>query len=154
MEYTRRDLALAYLNAHPMPEHFTPDPESLHARLKTYHQQLLRGLEQLFDVDLASDRVLQFFFRSVARSYRGNTYPLSGLIEGGLLLNRIEGSGALELCGELARRHKESQELHVDLTVKILELLKPNTGETFSTEDLATIGVDDVEPTDPDGDWL
>jgi len=153
MEYTRRDLARAYLNAFPMPEHVPVDPESLAAQLKTHHRQLLRGLKQLFEVDLNSDQVLKFFFRGVAYSYRGNTHPLSGLLEAGPLLRRVEGTGTLEICDELRQLHEKSQERHIDLVMGILELVKPAAGETFTSEDLKAIGVDDEVPTDPDHLW-
>ncbi|WP_156213523.1 hypothetical protein [Lentzea aerocolonigenes] len=153
MEYTRRDLALAYLNAHEMPESVPSPPESLAARLKTYHQELLRGLRHLFDFSLQDEPALQFFLRSVARSYRTNTYPLSGLLEGGLLFQRVEGTGTLEICAELRETHEQTQERHVDLAEMILALAKPDNGEVVTSEQLNAIGVDDVEPTDPDFEW-
>lgn len=153
MEYTRRDLALAYLNAHKMPELRPAPPESLAARLQTYHEDLLRGLKHLFSFSLQDEKALEFFLRSVAHSYRSNTFPLSGLLEGGLLFQRVEGTGTLEICTELREMHERSQERHVDLAEAILALAKPDTGETFTSEDLKAIGVDDEEPTDPDFEW-
>ncbi|MEU7479526.1 hypothetical protein AB0A63_26295 [Lentzea sp. NPDC042327] len=154
MEYTRRDLALAYLEAYPVPEHHEVDPESLYARMKTYHRQLLRGLKQLFGFDLNDDQLLKFFFRSVAYSYRGNRHPLSGVLEGGLLVKRFEGTDVMDRCVELATLHERTQERLVDLTVEILALAKPDDGTVVTTEQLQAIGVDTAEPTDPDGDWL
>ncbi len=153
MEYTRRDLALAYLNAYPVPEHHEADPESLYARLKTYHRQLLRGLKQLFGFDLNDDRVLKFFFRSIAHSYRGNSHPLAGMLEGGLLVKRVENSAVMDICAELATLHEQSQQRLVDLTVEVLALVKPDNGEVVTSEQLRAIGVDTEKPTDPDYEW-
>jgi hypothetical protein len=153
MEYTRRDLALAYLNAHETHHCGPNDPESYYVRLKTYREGLLRGLQQLFDFSLEDERVLGFFLRSVAHSYRSNTYPLSGLLEGGLLVKRVEGTGTLEIVDELREAHRQTQERHVDLAEKILALAKPDNGEVVTSEQLRAIGVDDVEPRDPDFDW-
>ncbi|WP_154697380.1 hypothetical protein [Lentzea guizhouensis] len=153
MEYTRRDLALAYLEAYPMPEHHQVDPESLYARLKVFHTQLLAGLEQLFAVDLKSDRFAHFFFGQVARSYRDNRHPTSGMLESGPLFTRPGGTELLKLCNELATLHEWSQKRLVDLTVELLAMVKPDHGEVVTTEQLRAIGVDTVKPTDPDGEW-
>ncbi|WP_285644118.1 hypothetical protein [Lentzea sp. NBRC 102530] len=154
MDYTRRDLALAYLNAHEMPE-FGPEPPaaSLATRLKTYHRELLRGLKHLFDFSLEDETALRMFLNSVAHSYRTNTTPLSGVLEGGLLYKRIDGTGMLEVCRELTELHLKSQERHVDLAVMILELAKPDDGQVVTSEQLRAIGVDDEKPTDPDYEW-
>ncbi|WP_330272504.1 hypothetical protein OG205_37175 [Lentzea sp. NBC_00516] len=153
MDYTRRDLALAYLKAHRMPEFGPTPPESLAARLKTHHEELLRGLRHLFGFSLEGEPALRFFFNSVAHSYRSNTHPLSGMLEGGLLYKRVEGTGTLEVCEELAGLHRQSQERHVDLAEMILALAKPDNGEIVTSEQLKAIGVDDEEPTDPDFEW-
>jgi hypothetical protein len=154
MDYTRRDLALAYLEAYPVPQHWEADPESLYARLKTFHEQLLAGLEQLFAIDMKSDRFVHFFFGQVARSYRDNRHPTSGMLEAGPLFRRAEGTEILKLCDELATLHSWSQKRLVDLTVELLALVKPDHGEVVTSEQLHAIGVDTVKPTDPNGDWV
>ncbi|WP_394615505.1 hypothetical protein JNUCC0626_38065 [Lentzea sp. JNUCC 0626] len=154
MDYTRRDLAVAYLNAHEMPE-FGPTPPvaSLAVRMQTYHRDLLRGLRHLFDFTLKDEPALLFFLNSVAHSYRSNTTPLSGVLEAGPLYKRVDGTGTLEVCDELHEMHRKSQVRHVDLAVMILELAKPDDGQVVTSEQLRAIGVDDEEPTDPDFEW-
>lgn len=153
-EYTRRDLALAYINAIDRMSLRDTDPESLAARLHTFHRELLRGLKQLFDVDLNSDQKINFIFHSTAHSYHSLRSPLSGLIEGaGMLHDRVEGSGVWETIEELGDMRRRAETMHVDIVEKLLHLIKPDTGETFTGEDLKAIGVDDEEPTDPDFEW-
>lgn len=154
MEYTRRDLALAYINAIDRASLRTAPPESLAARKHTFHRQLLRGLKHLFDVDLSSDKRIYFLFHSTAHSYHNLDSPLSGLIEGaGLLHDRVEGSGVWEICVELGDMRRRAEAMHVDVVEKLLHLVKPDRGETFTSEDLKALGVDDEEPTDPDYEW-
>ncbi|MFD4674153.1 hypothetical protein ACFWNN_30850 [Lentzea sp. NPDC058450] len=150
MDYTRRDLALAYLNAHPVHSCGPTDPDSYYVRLKTYREELLRGLCRLFEFSLDDEMWLKFFLHGVTRSYRGNTHPFAGMLEGGLLLERVKGSGAMEIAAELQEMHEKAAERHLDLTEKILALAKPDNGEVVTSEQLRAIGVNDVEPRDPD----
>jgi hypothetical protein len=146
MEYTRRDLAQAVLDAHPDSRRglnmfygkFSDD-------MKKHQVEIRDGLLKAFGVDLDSNMAMKMMLRGTVDSNAAIRGPMSNFGEAGLLIRRLEGSGVLDKVDEIHQLNVQSLELHLDIVEKLLELVDA-TVETVTTEDLVALGVNVTPP--------
>ncbi|PWK84083.1 hypothetical protein C8D88_109168 [Lentzea atacamensis] len=146
MEYTRRDLAQAVLDAHPDSSRglnmfygaFSDDMKAFQIRLRD-------GLLRAFGVDLNAHMPLKMMLKSTVDSNAAITSPGSGFGEFSAIDRKLEGSGVIDRMMEIARLNDESQKIHLDIVEELLGLMRP-TAEVVTSEDLKALGVDDDPP--------
>lgn len=96
MEYTRRDLAQAVLDAHPASKRglslfygaFSDD-------MKKHQVEMRDGLLKAFGINLDANPAMKFMLSATIESNAAITGPMSGMGEAGLLIQRLEGSSVL-----------------------------------------------------------
>ncbi|MFS8096574.1 hypothetical protein LFM09_05485 [Lentzea alba] len=146
MEYTRRDLAQAVLDAHPDSRRglnmfygrFSDD-------MKVHQGKLRDALLKAFGVDLDSNRAMQMMLKGTVDSNAAIRGPMSNFGEAGLLITRLEGSGVLAKVDEIYELNQLSLKAHLDIVEELLGLVD-STVQTVTTEDLEALGVDLTPP--------
>lgn len=133
VEYTRRDLAQAVLDAHPDSK---------------------RGLDLFrggFSEDMKAHqaRMRDALLKKTARSNAAITSPGDGLGEAGMLVQRLEGSGVLGRIGDIRELNEQSRTAHLDIADELLGLIGP-TVEKVTSADLKAQGVADTPPNSSD----
>ncbi|GLY52938.1 hypothetical protein [Lentzea sp. NBRC 102530] len=147
MDYTRRDLAQAVLDAHPDSRRglnmfygaFSDD-------MKEHQVQLRDGLLKAFGVDLETDRAMQMMLNATVASNAAIRGPMSNFGEAGLLINRLEGSGALDRVSEIHELNEKSAEAHLDIVEVCLGIVDSSV-QTVTTDDLVALGVNVTPPS-------
>jgi hypothetical protein len=150
MEYTRRDLAQAVLDAHPASKRglnmfygaFSDD-------MKKHQVQMRDGLLKAFGVDLDSNLPMKIMLMATVESNAAITGPMSNFGEAGLLIRRLEGSGVLAKVDEIGALNTMSRKAHLDIVEELLGLVD-STVESVTTEDLIALGVKVTPPTTDD----
>ncbi|MGW6447178.1 hypothetical protein [Lentzea sp. NPDC055074] len=148
MDYTRRDLAQAVLDAHPDSKRglnmfygkFSDD-------MKKHQVQLRDGLLKAFGVDLGTNMAMKMMLNATVESNAAITGPMSRFGEAGLLIKRLEGSGVLDKVDEIYALNKMSAKAHLDIVEEVLGLVDSSV-QSVTTQDLRAVGVDDTPP-----DW-
>jgi hypothetical protein len=164
MDYGRAELLSAYLGIDSSAYDQEMYGEYEDAR-SAWSRGLTGALGALLGVDLLAsgstpghgDPVLWFHFRQTLHSYRAQQTPTSGMLEGGLLIMRLEESGergqlVLDRLGRMAEHLAASRELHQANLETLLELLLGDRAELrFSPDDLRAAGFDpDTRPSRAD----
>lgn len=139
---------------------------ALNAALREHRQQLSAGLQQLFGISLAEPATVPILHRLVLRQIDNTVRsclalrtPMSGYLEGGLLIRTFREAGdagqrVLESAEQIARLAKQSYEAHLDSLEALFELLAgEHTDRRLTREDLLAIGVDDTPPSTLDYPW-
>lgn len=150
MEYTRRDLAQAVLDAHPDSKRglnmfygaFSDD-------MKKHQVEMRDGLLKAFGVDLDSNMAMKLMLNATVESNAAITGPMSGFGEAGLLIRRLEGSGVLAKVDEIYALNKMSKKVHLDIVEELLGIVD-STIESVTTEDLIALGVNVTPPKTDD----
>lgn len=150
MDYTRRDLAQAVLDAHPDSKRglnmfygrFSKD-------MKAFQVRLSDGLQKAFGLNPKARTPLYFMLKSTVDSNAAITSPGSGFGEFSLLTRKLEGSRVLDRMREIDELNGRSREIHLDMVEELLGLMGA-TGEVVTSEDLRAIGVDDTPPNEND----
>ena len=146
MEYTRRDLAQAVLDAHPDSHRglnmfygrFSDD-------MKAFQICLRDGLLKAFGVDLDAHMPLKMMLKSTVESNAAITSPGSGFGEFSAIARKLEGSGVIDRMMEIVRLNDESHRIHLDIVEELMTLMQPTT-QVVTSEDLKALGVDDSPP--------
>ncbi|NKE55999.1 hypothetical protein FXN61_03820 [Lentzea sp. PSKA42] len=146
MEYTRRDLAQAVLDAHPDSNRglnmfygaFSDD-------MKKHQVKMRDGLLKAFGIDLNAHMALKMMLKSTVDSNSAITSPGSGFGEFSAIARKLEGSGVIDRMMEIARLNDESQKIHLDIVEELMGLMLP-AAEVVTSEDLKALGVDDDDP--------
>lgn len=156
--YDRRAFAQAFLDAHPDARHGLYYNEAYNTALREHRQRVLDGLQRLFGLTLSiggatRHRGLLALFRSTARSYLAITGPGDGFMEAGLIFRQLAEAGVEESVHEgLARitaLNTQSRDAHLAvLETLIAVLLGDRADATFTSADLAALGVDDTAGPD------
>lgn len=153
--YDRRAFARAYLDAHPDAKDGYYYSEAYNTALREHRQRVLDGLQRLFGVTLDAEGVLAehgallMLFRGTARSCLSITAPGEGAAEAGLLFRQLAGTSAqqhvLDGLRRIADSNTRSRDAHLDVMETLIEVfLGDRAGATFTSADLAAIGVDDT----------
>ena len=146
MEYTRRDLAQAVLDAHPASKRGLDMFYGGFSKDKKEHQVRVRdGLLKAFGVDLKADMAFWMLLRSTVESNATITAPLEDFGEAGLIIRKIEGTGILGQLNDIVALNARSKQAHLDIVDELIGLLGPSV-ETVTSDDLEAIGVDDTPP--------
>ncbi|RAS68951.1 hypothetical protein C8D87_1021029 [Lentzea atacamensis] len=146
MEYTRRDLAQAVLDAHPDSSRgLNMFYGAFNDDMKAFQIRLRDGLLGAFGVDLNAHMPLKMLLKSTVDSNAAITSPGSGFGEFSAIARKLEGSGVIDRMMEIARLNDESQKIHLDIVEELLGLMQP-TAEVVTSEDLKALGVDDDPP--------
>jgi len=160
VSYDRAALVRCHLHVHADPRSgfgdYDREGDAFNAALLEYQQGLLSALEQLFGATLDlrraagfDQRVLLMLFSSTMRSYLGARTPWSGFQEAGLLITRLEATGAVgqrvnEASRTIEEAHKASQSAHLDiLDALATHVLGAQADTTFDSADLLAIGFND-----------
>lgn len=145
--YDRRALAEAWILAHPgNREGHVEGNSAYNAALVEHRQRVLATLSGLFGFDLESapalsdvDRMaLRMLIGSTTRSALAVRTPSSGFLEGGLLVNTIDGCGAAGAAVSAALERLEtlaaqSREAHVDALAALFAIfLGDRAGQVFT----------------------
>ncbi|MEU0884037.1 hypothetical protein ABZ345_36035 [Lentzea sp. NPDC005914] len=146
MEYTRRDLAQAVLDAHPASRRglnmfygaFSDD-------MKKYQVQLCDGLLKAFGVDLASNMAMKMMLNATVASNSAITGPMSNFGEAGLIIRKLEGSGVLAKVDEISALNEMSRKAHLDIVEEVLGMVD-STVESVTTAHLVALGVKVTPP--------
>ncbi len=146
MEYTRRDLAQAVLDAHPESKRglnmfygaFSDD-------MKKHQVEMKDGLLKAFGIDLDSAMAMKMMLRATVRSNAAITGPMSNFGEAGLIIRKLEGSGVLDKVNEINALNEMSAKAHLDIVEELLGLVD-STVESVTTEDLIALGVNVTPP--------
>ncbi|MFD4674152.1 hypothetical protein ACFWNN_30845 [Lentzea sp. NPDC058450] len=146
MDYTRRDLAQAVLDAHPDSKRglnmfygaFSDD-------MKAFQVRLAEGLQKAFGVNLTKLDAFTVMIRSTVDSNAAITGPGSGFGEFSLIAKKVEGSRVIERMQKIGELNTRSREIHLDMVDELLGLMEPPV-EVVTSEDLRAIGVDDTPP--------
>ncbi|MEV6714129.1 hypothetical protein AB0M48_19060 [Lentzea sp. NPDC051208] len=150
MDYTRRDLAQAVLDAHPDSKRgLDMFPGGFSADMKKHQVRMRDGLLKAFGVDLTAHAALKMMLRSTVGSNAAITSPGSGFGEFSLMARKLEGSRVIDRMLEIAELNDRSRQIHLDVVGELLGLMGPAV-ETVTTEDLRAIGVDDTPPKSDD----
>ncbi|WP_394615504.1 hypothetical protein JNUCC0626_38060 [Lentzea sp. JNUCC 0626] len=150
MDYTRRDLAQAVLDAHPDSRRglnmfygaFSDD-------MKEYQVQLRDGLLKAFGVDLSTDPAMWMMLNGTVDSNAAIRGPMSNFGEASLLHKRLEGSGVLDKVGEIYELNEKSLEAHLDIVEELLGIVDSSV-RTVTTDDLVALGVNVTPPNTND----
>ncbi|MEV8438475.1 hypothetical protein AB0425_13945 [Actinosynnema sp. NPDC051121] len=156
--YDRRAFAQAFLDAHPDARHGLYYSQAYDTALREHRQRVLDGLQRLFGLSLSFDGVTRYrgllvLFRSTARSYLAITGPGDGFLEAGLIFWQLAEAGVEEPVHEgLARitaLNDQSREAHLAVLETLLAVLLGDRADaTFTSADLAAVGVDDTAGPD------
>lgn len=150
MDYTRRDLAQAMLDAHPDSKRglnmfygrFSHD-------MKEHQVQMRDGLLKAFGVDLETNMVMKMMLNATVESNAAITGPMSRFGEAGLLVKRLEGSGVLDKVREIHALNKLSAEAHLDIVEEVLGIVDSSV-QIVTTDDLVALGVAVTPPNTDD----
>lgn len=150
MDYTRRDLAQAVLDAHPDSKRgldmfrggFSDD-------MKQHQIRMRDGLLKAFGIDLRSNPAMKMMLSATLTSNAAITGPMSGFGEAGLIIRRLEGSGVLAKVGEIRALNTMSAKAHLDIVEEVLGLVDSSV-KTVTTEDLTVLGVEATPPNSGD----
>ena len=146
MEYTRRDLAQAVLDAHPDSKRGLDMFYGAFSNDMKAHQVRMRdGLAKAFGVDLKADMALWMLLRSTVDSNAAITVPLADFGEAGLIIRKVEGTGILDHINDIAALSTMSKRAHLDVVDELIGLMGPDA-DTVTSDDLKAIGVDDTRP--------
>ncbi|MCR3746223.1 hypothetical protein [Lentzea californiensis] len=145
MDYTRRDLAQAVLDAHPDSRRgldmfrggFSKD-------MKQHQIQLRDGLLKAFGIDLKADPAMKMLLNNTVRSNAAITGPMD-FGEGGLLFRRLEGGGVLDKVDEIHALNQMSAKAHLGIVEEVLGMVDSSVW-TVTTEDLVALGVEITSP--------
>ena len=167
--YDRRAFAVAYIEAQ---KNYTGGLSELsmpyNEALREHRRQLLGGLERLFGVTLSGRRptgegngMVCWLLDMVARSHINVRTPTSDMLEGGLLIKKLEETGRSEpvFAGldHIADLADQSRQAHLDLLDLLLDILLDDRRDAvFTADDLRALGVDPTPPQEadfPDRDW-
>ena len=161
VRYDRRALVIAYVHAEAREYDgvggYLPEEDQYNEALRTYHRQVLEGLERLFGIRLGErapfgvqQASFMSLFWSTVRSYLAVQTPWSGYLEEGLLVLHLRAAGGdlFARVDQQSRRieglRKEMREAHLDLLDALVRhLLGERADLTFTSEDLRNVGVDD-----------
>jgi hypothetical protein len=124
--------------------------------LREYYRGLLTALERLFAVEFDRRRAESFNakvflmpFHGTVNSLLAARTPWSGFIEGGLIIKRLEESGApgarfLATSDRIERLHTESRAAHLEALDAIVEILLGDRADSvFESADVLAAGFDD-----------
>ncbi|MBM7859524.1 hypothetical protein [Lentzea nigeriaca] len=150
MEYTRRDLAQAVLDAHPAGKRglnmfygaFSDD-------MKKHQVEMRDGLLKAFGIDLDSNMAMKMMLKATIASNAAITGPMDDFGEVGLLIRKLEGSGVLDKVQEIHALNRMSAKAHLDIVEELLGLVD-STVESVTTEDLTALGVNVTPPKTDD----
>ena len=153
VEYTRRELAQAVLDAHPDSKRgldmfrggFSED-------MKEHQVRVRDGLLKAFGIDLKADMALYMMLRATLDSNAVIRNPMSRFGEAGLIIRKLEGTGVLEKVDEIVALNDMSARAHLDVVEKLLELMGP-TVDVVTSEDLKELGLDDTPPNQFDHEF-
>ncbi|MGW4206686.1 hypothetical protein ACWEIJ_01740 [Lentzea sp. NPDC004789] len=146
MEYTRRDLAQAVLDAHPDSRRgLNMFYGGFSNEMKKHQVRMRDGLLIAFGVDLDSNMAMKMMLNATVRSNAAITGPMSNFGEAGLIIRRLEGSGVLDKVDEIDQLNNMSKKAHLDIVEELLGLID-STVETVTTEDLIALGVNVTPP--------
>lgn len=148
-DYDRRALARAYADVHQAGGH--------RAATRVYHQQILSGLQDLFEVTLepaavpAEHRPLFDLFESTVASLGAARTPWDEHQETGPIHRCLEQTGQAPEIAAASDRIKDlvaqSREAHLDILAALLSpILGAKSAAVFTSADLRDIGVDDTPP--------
>lgn len=159
MRYDRAKLIEVYLAAEAgdgVRFGYQIEHDEYNAALREYYRGLLAALEKLFAVELDSQRAQSFdakvflkAFGNTVRSLLAARTPWSGFLEAGLLIKRLEGSGApgrrfLEASDLIEGLQKKSRAAHLEALDAIVEILLGETADSdFDSAELLAAGFDD-----------
>lgn len=147
MEYTRRDLAQAVLDAHPNSKRgLNMFYGAFSADMKKHQVRMRDGLLKAFGIDLDSNPAMKMMLNATLESNAAITGPMSNFGEAGLLIRRLEGSGVLAKVDEISALNKMSKKAHLDIVEELLGLVD-STVESVTTKDLIALGVKVTPPT-------
>jgi hypothetical protein len=146
VEYTRRELAQAVLDAHPDSKRgldmfrggFSED-------MKEHQVRVRDGLLEAFGIDLKADMALYMMLRATLDSNAAIRNPMSRFGEAGLIVRKLEGTGVLEKVDEIVTLNEMSARAHLDAVEGLLGLMGP-TADEVTSEDLRKLGFDDTPP--------
>lgn len=153
--YDRRALVEAYLDADPKSRRGFYESTAYNAALREHQLKVLGGLQELFGVvldfgALPHDRAALFMlFRATAASMLAITSPGRGTGEAGLIYRQLADAGVDEqVQAGLARiieANEQSAAAHLDVMDTLIGVLLGDRADaTFTSADLAAIGVDDT----------
>jgi hypothetical protein len=162
--YDRRAFALTYLEAQPEAELVPYYKVAYKAALRVQRQQVLVGLQELFDLSLDSanpDLITMPFslFKNTVRSYFAITHPGARYLEAGLTVGQLREAGAPgdavnEGLGRISDLNDRNRAAHLDVLAALLEIfLNDRATKVFTSADLRAIDVDDTEPKEADHPW-
>lgn len=143
--YDRHAFAQAYVDAHP-DNHAAPRGH-YDAALKVHRQQLLAGLQDLFDLTLDPEAIPEHHssvfdvFTGTVGSYLAITAPPTGAVP----------EAAVKKILDL---NQESRNAHLDILAALLDvMLEDRSAKVFTSADLRAIGIDDTPPSTTDYDY-
>ncbi|RSM75941.1 hypothetical protein DMH04_37165 [Kibdelosporangium aridum] len=152
-QYDRRALAQAYIDA--QREYNSAD--GYQAAMRVYHQQILSGLQHLFDFSFECNAIdgthkpIFLMVRNTAESSLALRTPWSTILEAGLVFRRLEEAEALQPVLEASDRInalvEQARTAHVTMLEALLDpMLGDRSSKVFTSEDLREIGIDDTPP--------
>jgi hypothetical protein len=156
--YDVRAFAKAYVDAHADSESgYMLGHESYSAAMKVHYQQILAGLQDLFEFTPDSgeqstkERAFLHLFRNLVGSYLRTVQPVARHGEAGLLIRQLEEAGQWEMFSagttRIEQARQQSAEAHLDVMAGLLaELLGEQAAKVFTSADLRAIGFDDTPP--------
>ena len=173
MRYDRAKLIEVYLAAQENCEDvrfgYRIECDEFNDALREYYRGLLAALQKLFVVEFDRQRVQNFGagvflvpFRNTVASLQGARTPWSGILEGGLLIKRLEAAGApgarfLEASDVIDELRKKSRAAHLEALDAIVEILLGDRAESaFESADVLAAGFDDgarPQPADYPDPW-
>jgi hypothetical protein len=157
--YDVRAFAQAYVDADEDGESgYMLGHESYSAAMKVHYQQVLAGLQDLFEFswDIAGlrsgDSAFWSLFRSLQGSYHRTVQPVARYAEAGLLYKQLQERGQYETfeagMETIAQSRQQSAEAHLDIMTGLLSaVLGDRSAKVFTSADLRAIGIDDTAPT-------
>ncbi|MFI6097369.1 hypothetical protein ACIA8G_17520 [Lentzea sp. NPDC051213] len=150
MEYTRRDLAQAVLDAHPDSKRGLDMFRGGFSKDMKAHQVRVRdGLLKAFGINFKAHTAMKMMLTATVKSNSAITGPMSGFGEAGLLIRKLEGTGVLDKVSEIGALNTMSRKAHLDIVEELIGLMGP-TVDTVTSEDLKAAGVDDPPPNSDD----
>lgn len=146
VEYTRRDLVQAVLDAHPGSKRDLDMFRGGFSKDMKAHQVRLRdGLLKAFGVDVSSHAALNMMLNATLESNAAIRGPMSNFGEASLLVRKLEDTGVLDKVGEISALNEMSRKAHLEIAEELIGLMGP-TVDRVTSEDLKEIGVDDTPP--------
>lgn len=152
-QYDRRALAQAYIDA--QREYNSAD--GYRAAMHVYHQQILSGLQYLFDISFeweavdSTHRPILMMVRNTVESSLALRTPWANILEGGLIFRRLEEADALQpvlaASDQIDALVEQARTAHVTMLEALLDpMLGDRSSKVFTSEDLREIGIDDTPP--------